>query len=844
MDDQSGVRKSQLQTKDKDPSSSHSGAAVGSSSPRVSNNSIDGNDILKILANEGKAFKSVVDNLPEVFYILSIDGKILYLNPAFEKITGWSCDEWTGKPFRDLIHPDDVDYAEISMFRFLQGEDLSPIEVTFLDKDGQSMIGEVSAVFHKVNGEIFNILGMVHDITDRKNTERMLAVQEERIRSLYEISADPGFGIDQQILETVKTGCDMLGLGIGIIGQASGDTYTVLYSYDKMSSITEGLKFDLEKIYCGITIEEKDVVALNHVGRSEYKDNYCYKEFKLESYIAVPLTVKGELFGTLSFSSLEPRDAPFSNADKEFIRLMGRWVSTMIERRQAEEMLTVQAGRIRSLYEITAEPAVGIGEQLVETLKTGAGVLGLDIGAISQISEEGCSVLYSHDPTGTIKEGFKFDIGQSLCSIAFQTDDLLAIEHTGNSEYKDHPGYLSLKLESFISVPLRVNGEVFGSMYFTSFHPREAPFSKEDKDFIKLVGRWVSTMIERMRTEVMLSDKEELYRTLVEHAHGLIVETKIDGTLVYLNSNHKNLLGYETSEMMGKIVFDYIHEDDCSAVVSEFMRALMSNTAANTQFRFKHKNGEWRWLESAGKSFKTSNGEFRWVVDSRDITDRKSADEQIQKSLREKESLLREIHHRVKNNLQVISSLLSLQSDHAKGVDSSRMFDESQNRISAIALIHEQLYQSEDLAEINMGDYIGNLTNNLLTVYGDEGNNVSVEFMTGDLTVDIDTAIPCGLIINELFSNCLKHAFKCRGESKNTGDDLISVGFSDDSNGQYVLCVADNGCGLPSDLEYRDTETLGLQLVCTLSDQLGGEIELINENGTRFDISFPNNLSK
>jgi PAS domain S-box-containing protein len=675
MDDRSGITNPDLEKKVEDPTSQPFGTGEQTQNP------MSGNDILNELSvDEGRAFRSVVENLPEVFFSLTLQGRISYLNPAFQTITGWSCVDWTGRPFIDLIHPDDITFVQKSLVRFISREELSPIEVTFLTKDGSSLIGEVSAVFHKKeDGKTINILGMVHDITDRKKTEEKLSVQEKRIRSLYEISAEPGFGIDQQITETIKTGCDMLGLDMGIIGHIAGKDYTVLYCFDKFGAITEGLKLNLDNTYCSITLSENDVIALDHVGLTEYRDHPCYKEFKLESYIAVPLSAKGEIFGTMNFSSLRAREIPFNSEDKEFIRLMGRWVSTMIERKQ---------------------------------------------------------------------------------------------------------------------------------------------------------------------TEVMLSDKEELYRTLVENAHDLIIETKVDGTLVFLNSNHKELLGYDTEYLMGKSVFDYIHEDDHNPVISEFMRALMSNSAANAVFRFKHKNGEWRWLESAGKSFKTSNGQIRWVIDSRDVTDRKRTEEHIRKSLREKESLLREIHHRVKNNLQIISSLLSLQSDYAKGLDSSKLFDESQNRISTIALIHEQLYQSEDLAEINIGEYIANLTNNLLTVYGDEGSNVSVKFNTDDLNVDIDIAIPCGLIINELFSNCLKHAFKCRGKNDKQKTDVIIVGFTSDSNGQYILSVEDNGCGLPPSLDFKETETLGLQLVCTLADQLSADIELRADKGTRFDIRFPNIANK
>ncbi len=517
-------------------------------------------------------------------------------------------------------------------------------------------------------------------------------------------------------------------------------------------------------------------------------------------------------------------------------------IEDITERRLAEEKLSIQEKRIRSLYEISAEPGFGIDQQIIQTLKTGCDMLGLDIGIIGHVVDKVYTVLYCFDQSNTITQGLKFNLDITYCSITLAENDVVAMDHVKISEYRNHSCYKEFKLETYIGVPLSVKGEIFGTINFSSPQPREIPFSNSDKEFIRLMGRWVSTMIERKQTEVMLKDKEELYRTLVENAHDLIIETKIDGTVVYMNSNHKYLLGYDKPDLMGKTVFDYIHEDDRRPVTSEFMRAIMSDSAAHSVFRFKHNNGEWRWLESTGKSFKTSDGERRWVIDSRDITQRKKTEEQIRKSLKEKESLLREIHHRVKNNLQVISSLLSLQSDYSKGVDSSRLFEESQNRISAIALIHEQLYQSEDLAEIDMGEYIADLADNLLTVYGDEGSNVSVEFNTNDLSVDIDTAIPCGLIINELFSNCLKHAFKYCGKDGNKKEGLISVGFNSSTEGQYILSVADNGCGLPPGLDFRETETLGLQLVCTLTDQLHGDIELSAGKGAKFDIRFPNQV--
>jgi len=205
---------------------------------------------------------------------------------------------------------------------------------------------------------------------------------------------------------------------------------------------------------------------------------------------------------------------------------------------------------------------------------------------------------------------------------------------------------------------------------------------------------------------------------------------------------------------------------------------------------------------------------------------------QIQASLREKEVLLKEIHHRVKNNLQVISSLLYLQSRKAHDQQTIEMFNESQNRIRSMALIHEKLYQSQDIGKIDFADYIRSLTNYLSSSYGLKSRATNITVNISNVFLSIDKAIPCGLIINELVSNSLKYAFP---EGRNGKIDIQLV---PDKNNHVALIVDDNGVGFPKDLDFRKTKTLGLQLVNTLTKQLKATIELHNKKGTRFEITF------
>lgn len=226
------------------------------------------------------------------------------------------------------------------------------------------------------------------------------------------------------------------------------------------------------------------------------------------------------------------------------------------------------------------------------------------------------------------------------------------------------------------------------------------------------------------------------------------------------------------------------------------------------------------------------------------IAERERAEQQIKKSLEEKEVLLKEIHHRVKNNLQVISSLLYLQSRHILEPELLAHFMESQNRVKSMALIHERLYRTEDFTNIDFKEYIRALTDHLMNAYRTERGTVRLRIEVDDVKLGIDAAIPCGLMINELVSNALKYAFPEGSSRIEEGSAVIRVALHSrgedraDDVRPHELVVEDNGVGLPGDFDFRRSESLGLQLVSSLTQQLGGSVELRRDGGTAFVISF------
>ncbi|MGH2575342.1 MAG: histidine kinase dimerization/phosphoacceptor domain -containing protein, partial [Ignavibacteria bacterium] len=215
-----------------------------------------------------------------------------------------------------------------------------------------------------------------------------------------------------------------------------------------------------------------------------------------------------------------------------------------------------------------------------------------------------------------------------------------------------------------------------------------------------------------------------------------------------------------------------------------------------------------------------------------EIKERSASDEKIKQSLLEKELLLKEIHHRVKNNLQIISSLLNFQSKYIKDKDSMQMFKESQNRVKSIALIHEKLYQTRDLSRIDFDKYIKSLTSHLQTTFGRKSDQISIKTKAENIFMSADTALPCGLIINELITNSLKYAFP----DNKKGEIYIELMYH--NNNKYTLIVKDNGIGFPKGIDFQNTESLGMKLVLGLIRQLDATIELDNDNGTQFKIEF------
>jgi len=383
----------------------------------------------------------------------------------------------------------------------------------------------------------------------------------------------------------------------------------------------------------------------------------------------------------------------------------------------------------------------------------------------------------------------------------------------------------------WLGIPLKTKNKTIGVMAVQSY-TEGLRYTDEDKEILTFISEQVAMAIENKQAETALRESEEKFRSLAENSPNMIfINSK--GRIVYVNPECEKVLGYTREEFYSPD-FDFY-----TLIAPESINTVRSNLK-------KHMNGkevppyEYTLITKHGKKIDAIHttkliyfgGEKSILGIITDITTHKKSEEKIRASIKEKDVLLQEIHHRVKNNMQIISSLLNLQLRSIKDEKVAEIFRESRDRIRSMALIHEKLYQSKNLARINFAEYIKSLVVHLFNTYKINPKTIRIKTELEDVFLDVNSAIPCSLIINELVTNVLKHAFPKgrRGE--------IRIKLQSNKKRKTSLIVSDNGIGYGNEIDFRSPKSLGLQLVNDLVKQINGSITLERKKGTTYKITF------
>jgi PAS domain S-box-containing protein len=379
------------------------------------------------------------------------------------------------------------------------------------------------------------------------------------------------------------------------------------------------------------------------------------------------------------------------------------------------------------------------------------------------------------------------------------------------------------KLKGTEYVMQKKDGTLFPALVYSS-----PTFGVPEKDTIGIRGVVVD-ITELKNAEKALKESEGKFRAITETALDAIFIKDRTFRYVQVNPAMGNLFGKSPPEIVGLTDSDlydvptaeHIKEGDTSVIGGGIIDEETSRVI----------NGEEIILHLIKVPMRDAAGEIAGICGiARNITERTRAEEQIRASLAEKEVLLREIHHRVKNNMQIISSMINLQSRTIQDERSRDVFRDCQGRVRTMSLVHEKIYRSGDLAHINFGDYLRSLSTQLVTSYARKGIDVKVE--SDDVPVGIDTAIPCGLIVNELITNALKHAFP---DARNG---TVRIRFSRVQGADVALTIHDDGIGFPEHFDLSASPSLGLKLVQALVKQIGGTLQIRRDHGTEFTITF------
>ena len=349
----------------------------------------------------------------------------------------------------------------------------------------------------------------------------------------------------------------------------------------------------------------------------------------------------------------------------------------------------------------------------------------------------------------------------------------------------------------------------------------------------RLFSGWIyifEDISNRKKAEELIIKSEKKYRELADLLPQTVFETDVNADLTFMNIYAFEMFGYSQEDIEnGLNILELIVEEERSLSRDKIKDVLSGQVSGDEYTAQRSDKSIFPIILYSNPIIHNKIHEgFRGIII--DISDIKNAEDKIVASLKEKEVLIQEINHRVKNNMQIISSLLSLQANHTSSDEAAEILKESRGRVKSMAMIHEKLYHSSNLSRLNMAEYLNNLVGDILRSYSSVSSKVSSNVDVDDIYLNINTALPMGLMVNELVSNSIKHAFP-------EGEGNISIKLEYDGE-KYILTVSDNGIGLPEDVDPFESSSLGLKLVNSLSIQLEGDLSVLRDGETTFILNF------
>ncbi len=784
----------------------------------------------KLLESERK-YRSMMEAITDPIYICSPDHYIEYMNPSMIRLIGRDATgELCHKALYNLEKPCEWCAAD----KIKAG---LPVRTEFFDPLRGSTYRISNVPITNSDGSISH-MSILTDITEQKKAARALQESQERYKRLVESVTDYIYTV------TIEDG--------KVVSTRHGPACVTVTGYS-----SEDYQADPDLWYKMVHIEDRPKVLeqAERLLRGEscppLEHRIIHKNGKVQWVRNVPVLhrdVNGKLIGYDGMISNITERKLAEEAIKEHVKRLELINKVILAVNRADEIsafLTDVMQPVMDFFKISSG-AIYLQEPKKETARL--------VGIYGKVSE-----MYALPPV--------LEISDKKIDSEANKNKLLKFDLIS-----DKNNALSA-IQEMVCLPLFSKEQTIGLLVFTSSLTKE-PNVKE-AELLFAIGRQIGTAIAKMRSEAALRESENRYRTITQQA--LIgVQIFRGGELLFTNEGWSKITGYPCEETAGWKLNDYmsiVHPDDRAFLRDQIEKVESAKTFIDNinqifDFRFLSRSGEIKWVLGHFKKIEFTEGDAVVIIIV-DITDRKIAEQSLaaanqrlkareeqlktmnselfaaieqlkanQRELsamnREKEVLIKEIHHRVKNNLQVISSLLKIQASHLKDEKAVMALKECQQRVKSIAIVHEKLYQFNNLAEIGLATYVEGLVNHLVMMFAIDPSRINVNFDIPNIPLTIEQAVPCSMIINELVSNALKYAFP----DKRKG--TITISLKEENDGFVRLIISDDGIGFPRDIDFKNTVSLGMQLVMTFAEQLGGEVTLQSEpeRGTTFAIKF------
>lgn len=791
----------------------------------------------EILQESAAQIRLVIDSVPARIAYIDKDLHYRFVNQQYEEWAQRSAGEIVGRHIRDVLGPTMYQQLQPYLEQVLMGEEVTR-EGKLYSLTGVEHYSQVNYLPHfDDQGGVLGFYVLCQDISQRKQAEEALRQQDRRFRSLIENATDVIVILDVEGRFSYASPSSTPILGYtaqDVIGRAAVD----LVHPDDRDLIQQTFQQALENP--GVRLPIVEYRVWHHGG-----------EWRIFEAVTTNLlhdpTVQGVVVNCHDVTTRKQAEDRYRSIYENAIE--GIFQTTVSGRYLALNPALVKMLGYDSEADTIAE-VENVAQQIyvcpqrrqefVEIMASQGKVSGFESqvyrkdGSVFWVSENARAVC---DPEGNLLyyEGTTIDITarkQAEAAIASLNADLERRVRQRTAELVQANEDLRREIQERQQAQeqLHQQEQEFRAVLEQRVVERTAALTAANQELANEIAQ-------RQQVETALRHSQTRYELATRATRVGVWEWNLQTGEFYIDPNIKALLGYEDAEIPNdlEVWVKYVYPDDREATMQTAQAHLDGKTPEYVmEHRMLHKDGSVRWILARGVAIRDPQGTVTQMIGTdTDITDRKQSEARLNQSLREKETLLQEIHHRVKNNLQVISSLLDLQSLRIQDPVMLAIFQESQHRVRAMALIHEKLYQNHDLNRINLADYIQTLTAYLFQSYNTD-NRVALHLnLDHTITLDVSLAIPCGLIINELVTNALKHGFP------NGYRGVIQLQLYRTPTNFLHLMIANDGATFPQNLDLRHTSSLGLQLVNSLVQQLKGTLQLDQQRDSRFTIEFP-----